>query len=222
MKITEYNIPETEYYKQETNKHQIILHHTVSKTFLSTFNWWKQDGIHVATSFIVDKDGTIYQLFDPKYWSYHIGSGSNTLNNKGAIGIEIINEGQLYKREDNNYYWWVDNNYPQGKVKYEGEVFDNSVKWRDFRYWAAYTKEQKSSVAELLHYLCNTFKINKKIVNSYEYDKNLLNENCIISHHNVRKDKTDVSVAFDLNKLQEVLDGKDKFINKLRNTTWTS
>lgn len=199
MKIVTKYLPDTEYYKQKTIKHQIVLHHTVSSTFSSTFNWWQQDGIHVATAYIIDKDGTIYETFDPNYWSYHLGKGTTTLDNKGAIGIEIINEGQLYKRDNGNYYWWINNDYPEGKALYKSDVFDNKVEWRGYRYWADYTYEQYSSVVSLILHLTSKFNIERDIITSFEYNKKLLNHNGIISHHNVRQDKTDVSPSLKLN-----------------------
>lgn len=202
--IKEY-LPISEYYREQTTKNKIVLHHTVSSSKQSTTSWWIKDGIHVATAFIIDKDGQIYELFDPTFWSYHLGSGTVTLDNKAAIGIELVNEGQLYKREDNTYYWWIDKDNPFGKAKYNGEVFDNGEEWRDFRYWAKYTSPQIDSVIKLLKYLTEKFNINIDIITSYLYDKSLLNYNGIISHHNVRKDKTDVSPALNLNMIKSYL-----------------
>lgn len=211
MNIIKKHLPLTEYYNTETEKHQIVLHHTVASTFSSTFNWWQQDGIHVATAYIIDKDGTICEMFNPDYWSYHLGKGTTTLNNKSAIGIELVNEGPIWKK-NNQYFWW------DGTVSYKGEVHDSNTWWRGYRYWAKYTKEQTTSLVELLRYLTERYQINTKIVDTYKYDKELLYKNGIISHHNVRTDKTDVSYAMDLKKLNKILN--NGLLNKIKEKIW--
>jgi len=211
--IKEY-LPISEYYREQTVKKRIVLHHTVASNKDSSISWWKKDGIHVAVSYIIDKDGGIYELFDPSFWSYHLGPPTLAYDNKTAIGIEIVNEGQLYKRSDGNYYWWINKDNPLGKVKYNGNVFDNNIEWRGYRYWASYTNEQINSVILLLKHLTQTLNINSDVITTYEYDKSLLNFNGIISHHNVRKDKTDVSPALNLSFIQSSLLDNDNIENE--------
>jgi N-acetyl-anhydromuramyl-L-alanine amidase AmpD len=217
MEVIKKELPETEYYKNETLKHQIILHHTVASNFNSTYTWWQQDGIHVATAYIIDKDGTIYEMFNPKYWSYHLGKGTTTRNNKAAIGIELVNEGPLWKK-NGKYYWW------NGTAKYNRGVYNFNSWWRGHKYFAAYEDAQLDSLVELLKDLTAKFNIKKKVIKSYGYDHDLLYKNCILSHHNVRRDKTDISVALDLDLLDRRLNENVGYIqntlNKIRNTIW--
>lgn len=199
LNVIKKDLPLTEYYKKETTKKQIILHHTVSGgTADPVINWWKQDKIHVAVAYIVEKNGDIVECFDPKYWSYHIGKGSTTEHNKQAIGIEIINEGWLTKN-DNEYRWF------ENKNKYKGDkVFEYN--WREQKYWAPYTIEQVNSVAKLCTYLCNAFNIPKQVLGTFDYNIDYFNYNGILAHCNLRSDKTDISPAFPYNKLENMLD----------------
>jgi hypothetical protein len=71
------------------------LHHTVSSTMQSAWNWWNETEDHIATAFIIDKNGIIYRCFDEKYWAYHTGTGAHY--DKHSIGIELVNEGSLIK-----------------------------------------------------------------------------------------------------------------------------
>lgn len=216
MDIIKKHLPESEYYPEITPKHQIVLHHTVASTFDSTWYWWQEDGIHVATAYIIDKDGTIYEMFNPDYWSYHLGRGTTTYNNKSAIGIELVNEGPLWKKDD-KYYWW------DGTAKFNNEVFEYDGWWRGHKYWAAYHKKQIDSLVDLLLMLTEEYKIKRKVIKHYGYDKDLLYVDGIISHHNVRTDKTDVSVALNLKQLQQKLDRESgSIIQSIKDLIWST
>jgi len=190
MKFIKNYLPESEYYKAEYPKEQIYLHHTVSSTAASAMNWWRQDGIHVATAYIVDKDGTIYETFNPKYWSYHLGlKNTNGDIDKKSIGIEIVNEGWL--TEKNGTFRWFD-----GKARFRGKVVETE-EWRGQKYFAAYTKEQIRSTAILVKMLAYNLDIPFNFIGNLNYDKNLAyNFTGTLAHCNVRKDKTDISPAF--------------------------
>ncbi len=208
MNIIKKYLPDTEYSKTEfeidgiKEKRLIVLHHTVSKSEKGVYEWWCNDGKKVATAYVVDKDGTIYEYFDPKYWSYHLGGKATKNNNIYSIGIEIANEGALTKAGD-EYFWF------NGKNKYYGDVYEQE--WRGIKYWASYPSKQVMAVCELVNYLCQKFNIPKQVFNKYDFNFDLLNNyRGIISHCNVRQDKTDISVAFNLDLLKEYLAGKVK------------
>jgi len=196
MKIVETEkLPIFEYYEKAYSKKQIVLHHTVSSTAKSVSNWFKADlgKSKIATAFCVDKDGTVYQLFDPKCWAWHIGKGSTMDNNKASIGIEVVNEGTLEKRGE-KFYWF------DGKYEFKGEVVKLDTEWRGVKYVANYTKAQIEATHELLWYLFDKFPaIEHKFTNTFEYDKKYLDFNGVTMHVNLRSDKTDLSVAWNLN-----------------------
>ena len=195
MKFIKNYLPKTEYYSREHKKEQIYLHHTVSRTAASARNWWVQDGIHVATAYIVDKDGTIYENFDPKYWSYHLKVGKDI--EKKSIGIEIVNEGWL--TEKHGTYYWFD-----GTAIYRDQVITLEEEWRDQLYFAAYTKEQVKSAAILTKFLTYNFDIPLNFIGNLNYDKDTKNNfKGILSHCNVRENKTDISPAFPMKEFME-------------------
>ena len=81
------------YYQTETEKKAICLHFTVGNLKGDVGSLTKNDN-HVSVNYVVDRQGNIYNLFDDKYWSYHLGSnciGTNGLMSKRTIGIEISN-----------------------------------------------------------------------------------------------------------------------------------
>jgi N-acetyl-anhydromuramyl-L-alanine amidase AmpD len=102
--------PSDQYFQGEgTSKEQIVLHHTVSGDkggVGGDIKWWRDKGERVATSFIIARDGGIYQLFNTNYWAHHLGitsefitqegtTKSNKYLNQHSIGIEIDSWGGL-------------------------------------------------------------------------------------------------------------------------------
>ena len=208
MKIIKKYLPLSEYSKIEyeqyglQQKNHIVLHHTVSAGEKGVYEWWCSDGKKVATAYVIDKDGTIYEYFDPKYWSYHLGGKAAKIHNINSIGIEIANEGALIKQE-NGFYWF------NGKNKYKGEVYEKE--YRGIKYWATYNNKQITAVAELIIYLCNKFNIPKTVYDKLDFNYELLNNfRGIIYHCNVRQDKTDISPAFNLAYLKQMIEMEGK------------
>ena len=123
-KIT--RVPWTRYVKEIHPKKQVVLHHTVSGDGitgdLKTWEKWRT----VSTGFIIDRDGTINQLFSSKYWSHHLKAGNSTLD-KQSISIELDNWGGLTKGD--------------GSLKQFGKRRDgspNMIRIKEGKYYATY------------------------------------------------------------------------------------
>jgi N-acetyl-anhydromuramyl-L-alanine amidase AmpD len=99
---TSLRLTDDQYYKEETAKNLIVLHHTVGGSAKSTFDYWQGNPEHIAVSYIVERDGTIYEVFDPKYWAHHVGSKDprNIAVNKRSIGIEEYNNFKRHNQKD--------------------------------------------------------------------------------------------------------------------------
>ena len=83
------------YIDEETPKTQVVLHHTANNSSAqATINYWRTRSDNVSTHFIINRDGTYDQLFDLKYWAYHLGTSNQNLN-KNSIGIELESYGYL-------------------------------------------------------------------------------------------------------------------------------
>ena len=94
------------YFDEVTPKTQVVLHHTADNASVeATINWWRGQrndegrGKSIATHFIIQRDGTYDQLFDLKYWAYHLGTDDRSLN-KNTISIELESYGYLNSFED--------------------------------------------------------------------------------------------------------------------------
>lgn len=191
------------YFQAVYPKRNIVLHHTVSSSARSALTWWKTTPERVATAFVIDKDGTIHQAFDPKYWAYHLGlkTNRNTELNRCSIGIEIVNEGPI--QQINGKPYWNFGPANRGSA-YTGEIVE-TPKWRGFTQWAKYTDEQYEAVGNLIWYLLIKFKLPASIYTGTDLNGIAPDIATIYSHRNVRLDKTDLSPAFDMLRIENRL-----------------
>lgn len=194
-------LPEFEYFKEKQEKDTIVLHHTVSSVGKYVDDWFKKDRgkSKVAVAYVVDKDGTVFELFNPKYWAYHTGTGNRNNIDKRSIAIEIVNEGTLDKIGD-KFYWF------DGKHEYHGNPMKLNRSWRNHLYFAEYTEAQIKAAIELIFHLFKDFPgIGKSFSNTFSFSESFFYTNGIIMHCNIRTDKTDLSPAFPLNTVNNVI-----------------
>ena len=187
-------LPADQYFPMGSTKTGISLHHTVGGSAASTVDWWKRDGQMVGVAFIVDRDGTIYQVFDPDGWAYQFGlkwGDPDRMNfEKRFIGIEIASEGGLMESGGNLYSFGVVN--PK-TLKSRSEAFDYGQPYRGFRYFDKYEPAQIDSVVQLVDSLLTTYNIERKMPQKYMeyYGQNLKDFRGVLGHVNVREDKSD-------------------------------
>lgn len=205
MNIKAANLTQSQYFKQVFVKKNIVLHHTVSSTAQSAIQWWKATPERIGTSYIIDKNGVIYCLFHPKYWAHHLGlkDGRNIELNRRSIGIELVNEGPLAPNTGRGFstgagFRW---NLGQGDgLAYKGEAIERD--WRGYQWWAAYTTEQYTALNVLLEWLLTEFALPPSLFASLDFDPTAPDNCTIYSHCNVRRDKSDISPAFDFSQIK--------------------
>jgi len=75
----------------------IIIHHTGADDIQSTFNEFENPYSEVSAHYVIDKDGTIYQIVGDEKRAWHAGPGGIPGNpgdvNNRSIGIEVVNAG---------------------------------------------------------------------------------------------------------------------------------
>jgi N-acetyl-anhydromuramyl-L-alanine amidase AmpD len=195
-----YTLPDDQYFHNGSKKTGIALHHTVGGTASSTLNWWKTDEQMVGTAFLIGRNGKIYEVFDPEGWAWQFGlkwsSEEKIRFEKRFIGIEIASEGGLIKSGGKLYSF---DRISDKTRKNEDEAFDYGKDYRGYRYFDKYETAQIDSVIELINYLCETFKIPKKLPKKYldYYGKKLIDFEGIIGHTMVRADKSDPAPDID-------------------------
>jgi N-acetyl-anhydromuramyl-L-alanine amidase AmpD len=150
---------ENRYFKQEYQKTQVVIHHTVSGDGINgDVATWEADPARIATCIIIDRAGVPWQLFSSRFWAYHIGAGNSWLD-RHSIGIELDSWGWLIpgdgtsklfgnpkksiKTEIGKYYTYYGNsiNVP---MEYYKDYF------RGYNYYEKYTDKQIETLGELL------------------------------------------------------------------------
>lgn len=183
-------------------KDLIVLHHTAGASARSTFNFWNGNAKRIATAFIVERDGTIFEVFDPRHWAFHLGlQGTQGRVDRRSIGIEIASEGGLTEKDGALFEF---DKISPGTRFPKDKALELEKKWRGYRFFARYTTKQAAAVCDLVNDLCDTFKIARRTpANHLDFDRALWDYQGIVGHHHLREDKSDVHPGFDWDGLQK-------------------
>lgn len=193
-------LPAGEFFETAESKSGIAIHHTVGGSATSTFKWWLQDRtkqgsrLKVGTAFIIDRDGTVFEVFDPTAWAYQFGlpwpATKKLAFEKRFIGIEIASEGALIESEGELYCF---DRVSDRTRKARAEAFDFGRDYRGYRYFDRYEEAQAAALIELIDELCDRFSISRRVPDGFLdfYGDTLSRFDGIIGHTMVRNDKTD-------------------------------
>lgn len=190
-------LSDAQYLQEAHPKDLIVLHHTAGGSARSTFNWWQEgDPKRIATAYVVERDGTIFEVFDPRFWAFHLGlRGTGGRVDRRSVGIELASEGWLEERDGELLAF--------GRP-FEGEVYDHGSEWRGHRHFAAYTDDQVAAAIALVDHLCELFAVPRRTPADHEgFDRALFEFQGIVGHHHVRADKTDLHPGFPWDRLVE-------------------
>ncbi len=200
-----YRLPEAAFFRQRVPKDLIVLHNTASSTSASVYETWKSAAqSRVATAYVVERNGKVYEMFPPDCWAYHLGMKERNpghYNDRRSIGIEIVNPGPLRPDPEggDTLNWWPKNFRQPWCQASETEKYVRA-EYRGYKFFAAYTPEQERAVRELAAWLCGRFGIpfvlpplGKRLVCDPEY---FCKFRGIASHQNFRPDKYDVGPAW--------------------------
>ena len=206
-------LPAKEVVSEATPKDLVVLHFTAGRTARSAFDTWRSDPHRIATSYIVDVDGTIYEVFPPAFWAAHLGvKGTKNRHDRRSIGIEIANVGPLQRSpEDPSVLnWW-----PR-KSKDAPEFTTNfcridetdryvAVEYRRKSHFASFPDAQVDAVAALVRGLCEQFSIPATLpplAHRFECDLGAFaSYRGVCTHANFRRDKWDIGPAFPWSRL---------------------
>lgn len=156
-----FRLPGNQYVNESVDKTGIVLHHTVSSSVESVYNWWldkhRDRAVRVGTAYVIGKDGTIYEFFPPECWAWHLGKDVALDDERRTIGIELVSEGALVPADGEVYAYY---NASTGKGLLHNEDFvDLGKTWRGYRYFDDYSSEQIMSTIMLVDLLCDQFDI---------------------------------------------------------------
>ena len=195
-----FRLPESEYFPGAQRKSGIAIHHSVGGTAESTFQYWRADRGHgggrkrIATAYIIDRDGTVYEVFDPAAWAYQFGlrwpAAQRLRFEQRFVGIEIASEGALTEHDGRLY--------PVGLIdlvssKPPTEALECPAPYRGYRWFDRYEPEQFEAVGRLVDELCRRFSIPRVYPEQpfLYYGDALRSFEGVIGHAMVRLDKSD-------------------------------
>jgi len=187
-------LPDSEYFPSRDPKTGICIHHTVGGSVRSTFNWWLADKATVGTAYLIARDGTVHEVFDPNCWAWQFGlkwqREQKIAFEKRFIGIEIASEGGLIESEGKLYCF---DRISDRTEKNRIEALDYGKDFRGYRYFDKYEPAQVDSLTQLINDLCGQFNIPKTTPNDHYkfYGEELKDFKGIIGHTMVRLDKSD-------------------------------
>lgn len=193
-------LPPSEYFPEVQRKTGIAIHHTVCVSAHATVELWRNDKTGdgaprpVATAFVIDRDGIIYEVFDPAAWGWQFGLSwrdeDRIAFEKRFIGIEIASEGGLVEQHGELYAF---DRVSPVTIKARSEAFDGGTFYRGYRWFDRYEPEQLESLGRLVDDLCTRFSIPRRYPEKpfLYYGDGLRQFEGVIGHAMVRSDKSD-------------------------------
>lgn len=192
------------YYTYTAQKTKIVLHYTIG--FLGgDLSALTRDDFHVSVPFIVARSGEIIQLYDPRYWSYHLTPGAvggNKFNSRGSVPIEISNIGPL--EVSGNWLW---NYYGDKYCRVEDDQFFVNLghTYRGYSHFATFTTAQYKATDRLVRAISNAFDIPHSFLPApkrfelFDSSEEARSYHGICSHVNFQPPavKNDIGPAFD-------------------------
>jgi hypothetical protein len=173
--------------KRKSKKTQIFLYDTGRRAddFINKIKHRRNGKYDEVPHFIITKLGTIYQLFDTKYFS-------NTFDDpkvdKQFIKIAIENLGWLHKNTITGFMNnWIGD-------PYRSEPFVRN--WRNYYFWDRYNESQLESIVNLCKHLCETNNIPYQVVPSQGYLENILKFHGVVCKSNFSNIYTDINPSF--------------------------
>lgn len=196
-------------------KEYIFLHHTSgwSNPYSTVDDWNKDSRGAIGTNYVIggfdiktnksNNDGKIIKCIPDEYFAWHLGSTSKDKINMHmhihSVGIEICNMGYLIKKGD-SFFTYTGARVPDNHVE------DLGFKFRGYQYWQKYTEDQIDSTYALIKSIGKKHNIDLNLglkewlktsnaQKAFEFNEMARDGKIkgVLSHTNVRKDKTDVS-----------------------------
>ena len=193
-----YPLTNKNYHDELYDKTQIVIGHSFRADMLHFASWiYRINGNNKKTAnFTINKEGKIYQHYDPKYYSTFI----NCEQDKASISIVLENSGWFRKDSlVDRYIDWLGNIYRKDSK----DVL--MKRWRNHTYWDRYSDIQLESLKELIIKLCDDYNIPKNFIGHNTYDENVDLFKGITFRSNYHQESTDVSPAFDMNILKNII-----------------
>lgn len=208
FEIKKFPLPSGEFVEEVTKKDYIFLHHTAGNhNPYDTIVDWKNDNRgRIGTHYVIGGlgtngddtyDGVIVQAIPEQYWAYHLGRVDQYMHSH-SIGIEICSRGWLIQKYGKFYDW-------TGRIMPPEYVYSLSKPFNGYQHYHKYSDKQIVALKQLVEFLADKHKIDLTIglhkwLNQYDpheafsywTEAMVGSVRGLLSHTNVRIDKTDI------------------------------
>ena len=201
-----------EYLKKPGKLEYCFLHHTAGREnpYRTIDHWNKDTRGRVATEFVIggqshktsndEYDGVVVQAFPESGYGWHLGKTGSGHMNRHSIGIEICSAGWLSQDPGTENYL----TYFKSKVA-EDQIIKLDEPFRGKLHYHTYSEKQIEAVEKLLRYIAERDQIDMRLglrqwikkygpKKAFEFQEDAYYGKVkgLLSHTNVRRDKSDV------------------------------
>jgi hypothetical protein len=193
-------LPKTEYFAEVCRKTGIALHHTVCDHAHTILGVGRGDDVPVAgprpvaTAYVVEKDGTIFEAFDPTAWAWQFGlpwrDDRRIPFEQRFIGIRLACDGGLINYRGGIYAY---DQFRPPRRKSKKRSLKCVTPYRDYSWFDRFEPQQLEALARLVSALCDRFSIPRRYPERpfLCYGAELAAFEGVIGHAMVRVDTSD-------------------------------
>ena len=210
QQIHRYYLDKGEYLSKPGKNEYCFLHHTAGREnpYKVVDHWNRDTRGRVATEFVVggqshkngedSNDGIVVQAFPESGYGWHLGKTGSGYMNRHSIGIEICSAGYLTETDKGIYKTYFNSTVADSQVLKLDEPFRRKMAWH------SYSDKQMEEVKKLLEYIQERDGIDMRIglrqwikkygpikAFGFQEDAYYGKVKGLLTHTNVRKDKTD-------------------------------
>ena len=204
-----------EYLAKPGKNEYCFIHHTAGREnpYRTIDHWDRDKRGRVATEFVIggqshrtgddEYDGTVVQAFPESGYGWHLGKTGSGYMNRHSVGIEICAAGYLEEWMHGEF----ENPNMQYRTYFNSKVHESQIEnilFRKKSHWHRYTDKQVEETGLLLKYIGERDQIDMRIglqqwikkmgpIKAFDFQEDAYYGKVkgLLSHTNVRRDKTD-------------------------------
>ncbi len=189
------------FYAKTNSREIVVMHYTAGYSAKSAISTFKRKSAKASAHFVVEVDGKITQMVSTQHCAWHSGYGryhGRGRVNEYSIGIEIVNPGYHFQREDGTFLNWQSKPISKNKLAPFPGMLRAQDPWVGSRitFWPEYPDVQLTSVENLVKALLKTYPTLQDIVGHRDVDV-------------VREIKVDPGPAFPMRRFRMLLDNRN-------------
>jgi hypothetical protein len=206
--IHKHFLPKEEYIKGPINNDYIFIHHTAgnSDPYKCIDQWGRDARGRIATEFVLgginhkngndEYNGVMVQAFPEGAQGWHLGKTGSGYMNRHSVGLEVCNMGYLSGENNKTYV---------GSICQPNQIITLKEPFKGHINWHAYTDDQINAMEKWIRYIGERDQIDiriglKQFIQKYGPTKGFdFQEDAfygkikgLLTHSNVRKDKSDM------------------------------